>query len=542
MKNLAEDSGWRERFPVAFAAGFTLLGFTFVNFLNYNSYPLLRPEVVYFYAALLVLCGVMAALYVPGSRWSSAVLEALLVAVVADFNLSSIWLTTAAFVASFCFLMWKRTSLLPFAAIMGAVMLGLALVGVGEKRPLIQTTVAATGSTAPARRPPGPAILHVIFDEHTGFEGFSDESAAAGKMKADLRNFYASRGFAMFGRAYSEFYFTANSIPQILNFGGMPPHQKDPKHSVSAGPTRYFRTLREHGYAIRLYQNEGYLDFCHGANPNFCTQYSTVLAMADGPLSSADRAQLLLYKLLALSPVLRVIDTQSRPLIGVLYPPEPIYPVLERLSWTNSLASLAMMDRLSDDLKRAKPGEAYFIHLLLPHVPSVVDQNCRVLRVNDWDRRILPIPTQEREEAYYDQIRCTLKKTDQLLRSLAQSSAGANSIVIVHGDHGSRLWQNIPDKRFYRSSSQADYIAGFSTLFAVRSPQIGTTYVERPAPVAELLRQLTVSEFKTLPKAPSGPPLVWLADAEWHPWKQVELPRTWWDKAVQDSRSGSLTR
>ena len=526
-------SRWR-RLGVPFAAGLTLLGFTLVNFLNYNSYPLLRPEVGYFYAGLILLCALMTALYSGQRAWGRALLEALLVAAIIDLNLDSLWLTGAAFVASFAFVMWTRKSLLPFAALMGTVMLVIAVIGFSRGDELIETKAAMAPHAVVSTRP-RPAILHIILDEHTGFEGFPVKDRTGAKMKAELRDFYGSRGFAMFGRAYSEHYITANSIPQILNLGGLPPRQKDPKHSVSVWPNRYFEALLRQGYAVRIYQNKGYLNFCDEAAQVTCTQYSSLLPMLGDSLTIKDRAQLLLFKFLSLSPALQVIDAQSRPIIGAFYPPEPVYPALVRLGWTNSLASLGMMDRLSDDLRQAKPGEAYIVHLLLPHVPSVVDPNCKVLPVRDWDRRIERSPMAPREAAYYDQTRCTLRKIDRLLLALSQSPAGPNSIVLFHGDHGSRLWQNIPDKRFYRYSTDADYVAGFSTLFAVRSPQIGSAYVEQPAPVADLLRQLVESRFTKLPKPPPGPPMVWLADADWHPWKRVEMPESWWKSPATGS-------
>jgi hypothetical protein len=524
---------------VSFAAGLTLLGFTLVNFLTYNSYPLLRPELGYFYTGLLLLCAAMAALYSRRGPRGRAFLEALLISVAVDMNMDSLWLTAGAFLVALAFVGLKRQSVLPFATVMGAVMLVLSLAGVGEKRQLIERTESPRTRPA-AQQPPGPAIVHIIFDEHTGFEGFADASAATAAMKSDLRQFYESRGFAMFGRAYSEHYFTANSIPQILNLGGPAPEHVDPRRPATAGPTRYLTLLRQRGYAVRIYQSE-YLDLCKSAVEESCTTYDVLGAgsLLYTPLNRRERGQVLFFKFLMLSDALVALDEKIPDLLELLYPERPIEAPLKPLGYTWSIASALAMDRLIEDLHKAKPGEVYIAHLVLPHFPWAFDPSCNIRPLRDWDRRVVRFAGQRRERGYFDQIRCTLRKTDRLLDVLASSPAGRDSVVIIHGDHGSRNWLRIPSLKYFRVSQLSDYLAAYSTLFAVRSPGLPSTYVEAPAPVADLLRQLIESEFRAVPTPPPGPPLVYAADEDWRPRKRIELPESWWKNSAATSQAGT---
>ena len=49
-----------------------------------------------------------------------------------------------------------------------------------------------------------PAILHLILDEHIGVEGLPKDNPDAARLQWELRDFYLSRGFALYGGAYSD--------------------------------------------------------------------------------------------------------------------------------------------------------------------------------------------------------------------------------------------------------------------------------------------------------------------------------------------------
>jgi hypothetical protein len=59
----------------------------------------------------------------------------------------------------------------------------------------------------------------------------------------------------------------------------------------------------------------------------------------------------------------------------------------------------------------------------------------------------------------------------------------------VNGDHGSRIAEHFPSGRTLAGGVlvDADYRDTFSTLYAIKAPGVQPGYVQRPAPVANLL-------------------------------------------------------
>lgn len=295
----------------------------------------------------------------------------------------------------------------------------------------------------------------------------------------------------------------------------------------------YFDTFASKSYRARIYQS-GYLRFCSHAVVNACETYDfdSLGALLGSQISASDRASLILFKFLRLSEVIQKAEGFTVFLKERGSPPGFINPPLQAMAYTSPIASMRVMDQIAEDVKEARPGDIYFAHLLIPHYPWVTDRHCAIRPLRDWDHQIVRTPNDERERIYFDQVRCVLKMTDKLLRSLEKSPAGRNAVVIIHGDHGSRIANRLPSVENSNQTSDADLIAAYSTLFVVRSPYFPAQEIAAPAPISDLLKQLSESEFTKLPKPRSGTPMVWLADADWHPRKRVQMPASWWHPTI----------
>jgi hypothetical protein len=82
-----------------------------------------------------------------------------------------------------------------------------------------------------------PPIIHLVLDEQIGVEGLPADIAGGADLRDDLRRFYVDFGFALYGRAYSEFSQTWHSMIALLNgFESL-----DGK--ISDGPNAYRRLL-----------------------------------------------------------------------------------------------------------------------------------------------------------------------------------------------------------------------------------------------------------------------------------------------------------
>ena len=63
-------------------------------------------------------------------------------------------------------------------------------------------------------------------------------------------------------------------------------------------------------------------------------------------------------------------------------------------------------------------------------------------------------------------------------------------VIIVHGDHGSKISQLRPSANNQHKLSRADYLDSFSTLFALKGPRHPPGYDRRVAPIEQLLGEV----------------------------------------------------
>ena len=514
---------------VAFAAGTAVLGATLTNFLTHNQYPVFRPEVGIIVTALLLLCAGMAFFHRAQRQWGRSFLEGLLAALFVDLNTDSMLLVVAVAAGVFAFTLWRRTSLTGPMAVMGSVIMVTTLLGLGGRSPWIKSA-AATQTAISAKGGEQPAIIHLIVDEHIGIEGLAAGDEKARRLRDELKAFYLGSGFVLYGGAYSEHLHTVNAIPHMLNYGTRLGTGTTTK-GVEVGPTDHLEGLVRRGYRLTIFQSD-FADFCSEARFSECLTYdsSSLRPTLDVPLSTTDRARLIWLKLLTLSNLVRtgtlswMMLTNTISSSGWAVPrPDP-----ENDSRSSTVGTLAAVDQLAERLRKTRPGDAYFAHLLLPHYPYVVRADCSFLPLKDWRRRRGHWSLTERQSAYYDQVRCTMRKIEALLRAVDASPAGQNAVVIIHGDHGSRITRTDPNEPNEGSFDDDDMIAGFSTLFALRTAGLKPQYLAHRYPAYDLLRTSTGDKFQSVitqrPRSEHG---VFLDDWAWKPKKRVQLPPSW---------------
>jgi hypothetical protein len=509
-------------------ASWLILLASFVNFLRYNNYPLLRAEVALIVLGMLVLAAAVGFVHRRERRIGKALLDAVLVYFVVDQNGGfAISAGAAAIVGLYAF--WRGRSLLPLLGVMAAVMLVTGLLGIGQQHRVEGETIQSVPRLQPGRARP-PALLHVILDEHLGIEGFGSVDPQARKVKDELKAFYATRGFRLYGRAYSQQLHTVNAIPQILNFGMVQAAANDPFEGRTVNRNAYFDALAGEGYRLKVYQSD-FLNYCEHKAVVRCVRYdSTSLdAVADARLSTGNRVAILLTRFTLLS---NFADGISRLYIQIFdnlrakgYDPTDLG--LSVKGKTSALNAVDAFDGMIADLRKAQPGEAYFAHMLLPHYPYAVDEACRPLPYMEWQARRGRTSMAQRQKGYADQIRCAMRKMDAAYNALSASPAGQNFIVVVHGDHGSRITEVDPNHPNIGKYGRSDLIAGFTTLFAVRAPEITVGYETMPVPVPVLLKDLTQSGFTTAPQPVSEKQEVILDDLGWQPRSRAPFLDNW---------------
>jgi hypothetical protein len=476
---------WRSTAPAAFAS-FLVLAASFANLLAYHQYPFLRAEVLILLAGCAAIAAGYWALYLFSGPLGRACLEGFLAYLAIDFDAGSPMVAFAAAVLLGAASYLGRRSLLPVVSIMSVVVIGSALGGIAEARPALSTS-GGEGTPAGATH---PAVLHVFLDEHGGIASIPDPS-----VRATLGDMYARHGFHLFSRAYSRHFQTVNAIPDVLNFGSPGQSRRLPA-GIEVGPTRYLSAMQDAGYSLHFYQSE-YADFCSYYRKAACTRYwSPSLAFVEPlPVGAAEKARLIAFKLVDLSTARKNL---ARFYEGVAPQAKTERVDLGFRARSGTLGAFAALRQLTSDARSAKPGEAYFAHLLVPHYPYVATRDCKILPPSRWEFRNSDHSLGLRQAASNEQLLCLAKRLDALIGAFRASPGGSNGIIVIHGDHGSRIANVDPKTRNRDRLTPRDMLAGYNTLFAVRAPHLRSGLDPTPSATPDILEALVRNKFASL--------------------------------------------
>ncbi len=509
------------------AAPVLILVAPFLAFAAFHNYDHFTAEILAG-AGALVAIGLIAGLAIAtGGPWRKALLMAALLTLYVDFQFGqffifakSYWsylILIGAFAVFFGLSLLLRQHLsVIVAAILGTIVAATVLFPPSGAPP--QFTAQAPPATNAELRP----VIHLVLDEHIGIEGIPTDVEGGAALKQDLKAFFAERGFRVFGKAYSRFYYSFRSISHILNpdrsFDQTLFENRQPPFTWRLKTSSYFDRLVDAGYSFNIYQFL-YLDYCAAAQRRLarCHSYNvTGLDNLQGaPLSWPDKLRVIAgFYLFYPSSYGLIRDTYRRLAVwlnqaGVAAP---------TWQWERTdiggIPSLVTLDRLIDDLRGAGPGEYYFAHIDLPHYPYIYDRDCRLLPPGQWASRALPKAlwpitdvTEFRKRhyrRYFEQTRCIYARLGALLDVVAETEGLADAVVILHGDHGSRMALDRPSRDRRAQISKTEFVDDFSTLFAVRAPDIRPGYDRRMVPVQRLLSPLGAPPADAVPPGSAG--------------------------------------
>ena len=502
-----------------FVAALLALSASFANFLSYHGYPAFRLEVLWVWLGLALASAGFALLHARASQFGKAVLEGLLVFLVIDLNSDQLLVATLAAGAVAFLRLGRNLSVLTPLSIIGAVVLASSALGLAERREPIARTL---GNAPPATQE--RAILHIILDEHGGVGGNYDRA-----FREQLVDFYQRRGFRLFERAYSRHFHTVNAIPDVLNFG-RPGESRNVDETLDIGRTAYLSGLVKQGYRLHFYQSD-FADFCHYSRYASCTAYwSPSLALVE-PLAipARQKARLMILKFAALSNLVQAVTAGIDELthMPITQPLAiPLMAIKERAG-SGSLGGFAALDRMAGDLTSAQPGSAYFAHILAPHFPYVRRADCAIVEPSQWEYRRSSRPVAVRQAAYRQQVGCVMRRLDKVIAAFLSSPASKDGVIIIHGDHGSRITAMDPIEPNAGKLSNADLMAGYSTLFAVRAPGLAAGVEPRPFATPDILRQLARSNFTSLDAIPPGDGKVHLDGPDWSVGEATSIAKAW---------------
>lgn len=522
---IVERSTWWRDHLLAFAAGASLLLASLVNFLLHNDYPLFRPDVAIVAVAMLLVAAAMAPLYVGQRQWGRSLLDGVLVLLYADLNDVPLWAAAIAGLGVALFTWWRRISLTGALALFGVIVIAAKLAGIEGREAWLRSSTQAVSQPAAAAAPKF-AILHLLLDEQAGVHGIYPDANGL-QFREDLRRFFLSRGFTLYGRAYSEHMHTVNAMPAVLNFGTRLAANSS-QDGVRIGETVYFDRLHREGFRIHVLQND-FADLCGGNAVSSCATYgaSSLGPTLDAPLSLLERAQLIGLKFVALSKIGAELSRAFNR-AGALAGPYG-WSAFEpgNTSRTSTVATVVALRDWLPSVRQARPGDVYFAHLLLPHYPHVLRSDCSYLPWSEWELRRSDTGIEKRRRTYVEQDRCTLRKIDEVIRAFEQSPGGRSGAIIIHGDHGSRIMRVPPVTNAAGQFTDDDVIAAHATLFAVRGSRTKPRYDQTPQAISALLREFATSNFQVDPDTTTPMNSYVMSDRFWRPKRKAELPRNW---------------
>jgi hypothetical protein len=348
-----------------------------------------------------------------------------------------------------------------------------------------------TSGALPADLKDLPPVIHIILDEHIGLAGLPYDIEGSGAAARAIRSTYED--FALYRRAYSSFGETQYSLSDLMN--------DEPGRDVTSliylnnatyvmRQNEWFDRLKGRGYAIKVYQSS-WLDMC--------TESTAVDACYTYPLHSINAVQRT-----SLPTLTRLSILLGKLQIGPNVPlPAP-------------LAGREALVRFQSDFERAPRGVAYIVHLMLPHYGFLYNADCSLADPAAWENQPgrdgvgAEVAAAERRHAYrlyFDQAVCTGHLMTKLFERLKRLGVYDEAIVIVHGDHGSRIAE-----RTIRAPADAiterDLLDHYSTLLALRQPDVTPGVREVPTDLQALFAETFLDGRAT----PAALNLVWMRD------------------------------
>jgi hypothetical protein len=480
---------------------FLVFSARFADFLAGRDYGFLHMEVLAAFSFLLLLAGLVALVIALRAETLRPFVLSVLVVVALHNEIKLIVpeALTSHLVPEVTTALQSMVILLPTAAlawalrahiskIVAAVFCVMVLSSIIlPKPPFKANTVVEQEQVATTDRGP---IIHLILDQQIGIDGLVDAIPGAAEMRGELLTLYKKAGFRVYGSAFTHFPATLESLPNLMNNSVEPNAHRwvrvaDGRNKLKEN--RWFRHLKAQGYVIDVLQTH-YVDFCAdpAAPVSRCENYNLgdVRFLHDLDVGAIEKSEFLVLYSFAVNyePLSRALQLgwhaagKISALIGLDLPAWNA-PALS----PSTVNSLNAMDRVADRLETIEPGQAYVAHLLLPHDPFMLEENCEVKsRFRDWADRKSPLwwllvpadPARQRfrYQEYFKQMRCLNRRLAGLFEILDRRGLANQSTVIIHGDHGSLITSLEPVRRNGAALSTLDIISSYSTLFAVKAP------------------------------------------------------------------------
>jgi len=515
-----------------------ILWTSFAFYLTTNSFSFHRASVLIVLGGMLLFAAFVSVLKMTGARvWHTLIIAGLITLFIDTEFQTMVEINKYSLLAVFLgifvlFLKWQENSYHIMTVVFSTCLVSTLTLPILMRS---EAEVPFAVSTANAAHHPLPRIIHLILDEHVGVEGIPTGLESGQAIKDKILGFYQQYGFYVYGKAFSHYASTYNAVPNALNFSAEAenrPFLTGTHFPFKLQSNKYFTILSQRHYQVNVH-GSGTIDFCPG-NPilvHSCHEYAGLATgvIADLNLPVADQLRVIFAGYLN-----RSIRYQRIRSFYQSMQPRLISQGIPLPAWTwdtyvvpyaaNTMAALA---HLSEDILAMPPGSVMFAHLLLPHFPYVYKEDCsthaslqefksRTLtfegthQMNGYDNTIKS--REERYRLYFQQLQCLYVRLEELFQRMQAAGIFEDSIIILHGDHGSRIGLHDAYFENFDVLSKEDYTDAFSTLFAVKLPGKSGGYDLSIRPLENLLAEAikVPIESAATPATTDSEPFVYL--------------------------------
>lgn len=331
-----------------------------------------------------------------------------------------------------------------------------------------------------------PIILHIIFDELLSPEAINLNIESGRELHSKMLKINDDFGFRNFGRIYSRHFFSPVSIPNMFDSEYDTKNMKSETvltHRLELIDNAYFDDMVSRGYKIKIYQTT-HLDFCKYKNITKCNTFDS---FDPNWISSFNEGNDKLFYLLKLISrgyrgsysgdfVAVLIDMSTK----YIYGHDKFTGQIERF---DVVGFPSWFDKYIFELANTQRGNMIFSHFMVPHAPYNLTNDCQVNNlVSDAGYYLgekfgvtqenLHEKRQIFQNEYYTQSICVLNKITELLNTIDRLPQFDDAIIIIHGDHGSR----ISIGNHVEDYDERDFIDNYATFYAIRSPDIKAGY------------------------------------------------------------------
>jgi len=446
-----------------FGIYFIMMSYPLLSMIWRHQYPLLSAEVLLFFTAIILLCLLLAVLTLACRAWLANVIFAISMTLVLVLQFNPLFEGAAVLLAILVLL--SLAVVRNFQQLAFAVFVALIIGAFIDSRlDLVKNDTQVVKSDQQTSLAP---VVHILLDGFIGPDGLPPQDAPQA-LRSEILGFFRDNNLELYNRAYSHYHATQDSLFHAFNFTNDAENlyfKSQIFHTnLSITENRYFELLQRRGYTINIYQSES-VEFCR-AVPDMigrCFTYNTpnldsIRESVPGPW--------LRFRVLATN-----LFKQST-LISLF-----LKNRLWLLIWGVTLHEPGVIDEIGDDLEQTRSG-VYFAHLMIPHAPFVHQDGCQLDYSSEpWER--FPSPGLEKNTVderiaryvrYLPQVKCALNEVGRLFDRMRELGLYDDAIIVVHGDHGSRLSLSSADQLNRDKLTPEDYRDLFSTLFAIKLP------------------------------------------------------------------------